>query len=114
MPGNQANIQKHIKDASLFVLSSDYEGIPNVLIEAMAIGLPCVSSDCSPGGARELIEDGVNGLITPCGDAKKLSDAMRMMRSNKSYAKACGVEALKIRKKTDVKKISEDWLRYIC
>lgn len=114
LPGNQANIQKHIKDASLFVLSSDYEGIPNALIEAMAIGLPCVSSDCSPGGARELIEDGVNGLITPCGNAKKLSDAMRMMLSNKSYAKACGVEALKIRKKTDVKKISEDWLRYIC
>lgn len=114
LPGSKNNIQEHIKDASLFVLSSDYEGIPNALIEAMAIGLPCVSTDCSPGGARELIEDGVNGLITPCGDAKKLSDAMRMMLSNKSYAKACGVEALKIRKKTDVKKISEKWLRYMC
>lgn len=114
LPGSKNNIQEHIKDASLFVLSSDYEGIPNALIEAMAIGLPCVSTDCSPGGSRELIEDGVNGLITPCGDAKKLSDAMRMMLSNKSYAKACGVEALKIRKKTDVKKISEKWLRYMC
>lgn len=114
LPGSKNNIQEHIKDASLFVLSSDYEGIPNALIEAMAIGLPCVSTDCSPGGARELIEDGVNGLITPCGDAKKLSDAMRMMLSNKSYAKACGIEALKIRKKTDVKKISEKWLRYMC
>lgn len=114
LPGNQTNIQEHIKDASLFVLSSDYEGIPNALIEAMAIGLPCVSSDCSPGGARELIEDGVNGLITPCGDANKLSDAMRMMLSNKAYVKACGIEALKIREKTDVRKISEDWLRYIC
>ena len=112
--GNQTNIQEHIKDASLFVLSSDYEGIPNVLIEAMAIGLPCVSTDCSPGGARELIEDGVNGLITPCGDANKLSDAMRMLLSNKAYAKACGIEALKIREKTDVRKISEDWLGYIC
>lgn len=115
LPGNKNNIQEHIKDASLFVLSSDYEGIPNALIEAMAIGLPCVSSDCSPGGARELIEDGVNGLITPCGDANKLSDAMRMLLlSNKAYAKACGIEALKIREKTDVRKISEDWLGYIC
>lgn len=114
LPGNQTNIQEHIKDASLFVLSSDYEGIPNALIEAMAIGLPCVSTDCSPGGARELIEDSVNGLITPCGDAKKLSDAMRIMLSNKAYAKACGMEALKIREKTDVKKLSEDWLQYIC
>lgn len=113
LPGNQTNIQEHIKDASLFVLSSDYEGIPNALIEAMAVGLPCVSTDCSPGGARELIDDGVNGLITFCGDAKKLSDAMRMMLSNKSNAKACGIEALRIREKTDVKKISEDWLRYI-
>lgn len=114
LPGSKNNIQEHIKDASLFVLSSDYEGIPNALIEAMAIGLPCVSTDCSPGGARELIEDGVNGLITPCGDANKLSDAMRMMLSNKAYVKACGIEALKIREKTDVRKISEDWLRYIC
>lgn len=113
LPGNQSNIQEYIKDASLFVLSSDYEGIPNALIEAMAIGLPCVSTDCSPGGARELIEDGISGLITPCSDARKLSDAMRMMLSNKAYAKACGIEALKIREKTDVKKISEDWLRYI-
>lgn len=113
LPGSKNNIQEHIKDVSLFVLSSDYEGIPNALIEAMAIGLPCVSTDCSPGGARELIDDGVNGLITFCGDAKKLSDAMRMMLSNKSYAKACGIEALRIREKTDVKKISEDWLRYI-
>lgn len=114
LPGNKNNIQEHIKDASLFVLSSDYEGIPNALIESMAIGLPCVSTDCSPGGARELIKEGVNGLITPCGDAKKLSSAMRMMLSNKAYATSCGTEALKIRKKTDVKKISEDWLNYIC
>lgn len=114
LPGNKNNIQEHIKDASLFVLSSDYEGIPNALIEAMAIGLPCVSTDCSPGGARELIKEGVNGLITPCGDARKLSDAMRMLLSNKAYAKVCGIKALKIRKKTDVKQISTDWLRYIC
>lgn len=114
LPGNKNNIQEHIKDASLFVLSSDYEGIPNALIEAMAIGLPCVSTDCSPGGARELIKEEVNGLITPCGDARKLSSAMRMMLNNKVYAKGCGIEALKIRKKTDVKKISEDWLNYIC
>ncbi len=114
LPGSKNNIQEHIKDASLFVLSSDYEGIPNALIEAMAIGLPCVSTDCSPGGARELIEEGISGLITPCSDANKLSDAMRMMLSNKAYVKACGIEALKIREKTDVKKISEDWLRYIC
>lgn len=57
LPGVKNNIQEYIKDASLFVLSSDYEGIPNALIEAMAIGLPCVSTDCSPGGARELIAD---------------------------------------------------------
>lgn len=114
LPGNQTNIQEHIKDASLFVLSSDYEGIPNALIEAMAIALPCVSTDCSPGGARKLIEEGISGLITPCSDVRKLSDAMRTMLSNKTYAKACGIEALRIRAKTDVKKISEDWLRYIC
>jgi glycosyltransferase involved in cell wall biosynthesis len=74
LPGSKNRIQEHIKDAALFVLSSDYEGIPNALIEAMAIGLPCVSTDCSPGGARELINDGENGVIVDCGNSDARHD----------------------------------------
>lgn len=114
LPGAKSGIQDYIKDAALFVLSSDYEGIPNALIEAMAIGLPCVSTDCSPGGARELIENGNNGFLTPCGDAQKLADEILKMINNKSLAKACGTNAKQIRQRTAVAKISKEWMACIC
>ena len=71
-----------IYKASLFVLASDYEGMPNALMEAMALGLPCISTDCRPGGARTLIEDGVSGVIVPCRDVEKLSGAMEYVLNN--------------------------------
>ena len=50
------DVPNAIKDSRMFLMTSDFEGMPNALIEAMACGLPCVSTDCSPGGASELIE----------------------------------------------------------
>lgn len=73
--GAVKDIQNHIVDSSLFVLTSDFEGIPNALLEAMALGMPVVSTDCKPGGARMLIDD-TNGIIVPCGDSKALSEAI--------------------------------------
>ena len=102
-----------IKDSKLFVLSSDYEGMPNALIEAMVAGLPCVSTDCSPGGARELIEDGVNGYVTPCGDAEKLAKAINDMLDNPEKADAMGAKAQDITKTLAADKIFGEWNEYI-
>ena len=55
LEGNSHQVHEDIKNAKLFAFTSDYEGLPNALMEAMAIGVPCVSTDCSPGGARMLI-----------------------------------------------------------
>lgn len=113
LPGAKSNIQDYIKDAALFVLSSDYEGIPNALIEAMAIGLPCVSTDCSPGGARELIESDENGLIVECGNPKMLADAVKRMIVEKKEAKRMGTQARLVRSRVDKCKIAESWLGII-
>ena len=113
LPGAKSGIQNYIKDASLFVLSSDYEGIPNALIEAMAIGLPCVSTDCSPGGARELIESEENGLIVECGNPKMLADAVKRMIVEKKEAKRMGTQARWVRSRVDKCKIADSWLGII-
>lgn len=76
LPGITDDVIGAIKDARLYVLSSDYEGMPNALIEAMALGLPCVSTDCPCGGPRVLL-DGLNdNYLVEVGNAKQLADAM--------------------------------------
>lgn len=83
LKGTSKQIHKLIYDASLFVLSSDYEGLPNTLLEAMSLGIPSISTDCKPGGAREIIQDGVTGIITPIGDKEKLAEAIMCLLSDK-------------------------------
>lgn len=113
LPGAKDGIQEYIRDAALFVLSSDYEGIPNALIEAMAIGLPCISTDCSPGGARELIQNEVNGIIVPCNALEELKNQMRRVLNNRELAQRIGSNALNVRARTDKSSIAEEWLRIL-
>ena len=113
LPGAKTGIQDYIRKASLFVLSSDYEGLPNALIEAMAIGLPCISTDCSPGGARELIQNGKNGLLVPCGDAAKLAAAMEEMVLNRKLATECGKNAREIQNIVEYSAIAKEWMSFL-
>lgn len=62
-----------IKYSRILVLSSDYEGIPNIIIEAFIAGTPVVATDCSPGGARLLIDNERNGFVVPMRDYKALA-----------------------------------------
>lgn len=75
LPGFVANPAAWMARASLFVVSSAYEGGPNVLIEALACGTPAVSTDC-PHGPRAILDHGRWGRLTPPGDAAALADAM--------------------------------------
>jgi glycosyltransferase involved in cell wall biosynthesis len=77
--GLSADVAGDIKDARAFVLSSDFEGVPNALLEAMALGLACISSDCPCGGPKELIADGVSGPLFPVGDREALSACLRRL-----------------------------------
>ena len=79
LPGLSEDVARDIENAKLFVLPSDYEGMPNALLEAMALGLACISSDCPCGGPKELIADGVSGLLFPVGDREALSACLRRL-----------------------------------
>lgn len=75
LPGFVANPYGHMAQADLFALSSRYEALPTVLIEAMACGCPIVATDC-PGGVREILEDGRHGRLVPVGDVAAMARAM--------------------------------------
>ena len=66
--------EAYVKDCKIMCLSSDFEGMPNALIESLAIGINVISTDFSPGAAKDLIQNGVNGFIVPCGDHKAVAD----------------------------------------
>ena len=107
------DIPKAIKDSRLFLMTSDFEGMPNALIEAMACGLPCVSTDCSPGGASELITSGVNGIVVPCGDSKAISEAVISLLQNQDRAEKMGENAQLIVEQLNPEKIYGEWERYV-
>lgn len=91
-----ADIADKMRVASLFVLSSDFEGMPNVLMEAMALGVPSISTDCRGGGARFLIQDGVNGLLVPIQNVDALVEAMDRILADSILADNLGKEAHKL------------------
>ena len=111
--GYVEDVSPFIKDASLFVLSSDFEGMPNALMESMALGLPCISTDCSGGGARFLIENNINGVIVPQKDVDILASAMLHVLKDKTFASRIGLEANKICNKLNPNRIYSKWEKYI-
>lgn len=108
-----SDIHNKILKSAMFVSSSDYEGISNSMIEAMAIGLPCVCTDCGGGGAKEMMTDGENGLLVPVKDAEALKNAMVRMITEEGLAEKCSKNASKIGETHSIEKISEKWLEVI-
>ena len=107
------NIHSLINDCLMYVSSSDYEGQSNAMLEAMAMGLPCVCTDCPCGGANAVIQNGINGLLVPVGDAEKLSEAMRYMLTHPEDACQMGRNASTIRYERRPEQIAKKWLNLI-
>ena len=111
--GKTSNVAEAIQNAAMFVLSSDFEGIPNALLEAMSLGLPCISTDCSPGGAALLIQNKVNGLLIQRGNADDLAKAMKYLLDNQDKAESMGREALKVVNTYSEERIKNMWLSFL-
>ena len=112
LPGFVENPYKYMKRAAVFVLSSRWEGLPTVLIEALALGTPVVSTDC-PSGPREILKGGECGLLVPPGDPKKLAEGILRILTDKALA--CELAEKGRRRATDftVDKAVEQYLTLI-
>lgn len=108
--GYTTNIYEKINSASLFVSSSDYEGISNSMLEAIALGIPSICTDCPAGGARETIENGVNGFLVPVGDRQKMAEAMRCVLRDEQLAKSFSNEGFKLRQTISIAEITKKWV----
>ncbi len=110
---HENNLHDKIKDYQMFVSSSDSEGMSNSMLEAMAIGLPTICTDCPIGGARTVIKDGENGLLVPIKDVDKLANAIGKLADSKELQNKLSKNAQKIREEQSVKNIGDTWLRII-
>lgn len=111
MPGNVLNIHEKISDAEMFVLSSDYEGLSNALLEAMMMGLPCISTNCA--GSNEVIEHEKNGLLVPIKDAKSLSESIVRLIQDRELAEKLGKNAMACSVKFKSENVINDWKKVI-
>lgn len=112
-PGWLENIGNEISKAFVYVLTSNSEGMPNSLIEAMAIGMPVIATDCPSGGPASLIDDGVNGFLVPINGERILADKIRCILLNPKLAR----ELAKAAKQSTYELISENiygkWHQFI-
>lgn len=113
LPGDTLDIPDKIRDARLFVLSSDFEGMPNAVAEAFALGIPVVSTDCPSGGARALVKDGETGLLVPVRDAQKMAEAMLRILNDKELETRLRKNAYRFSQSLRPDKINRMWREFI-
>ena len=111
LPGNINDVINNIKNASIFVLCSNYEGMSNSLLEAMCIGLPVICTKVS--GSKELIINDENGILIDINDEKQLLNALRELLSNKNKCDYLAKNAIKLNNKIDSDTICNEWIEFI-
>ena len=111
--GHTSHPMAILASSQIFALSSDYEGMPNALIEAMCAGCACVSTDSPAYGARDLICNQENGLLVSVGDEKEFTEALESLLLDDEKREQFGIKARDTIKKVDTNVITEKWLAFI-
>lgn len=111
--GKTDHVESVLSSADIFVLSSDSEGMPNALMEAMAAGVPSISTDCPCGGPRALIESEKNGLLVPVNDSEALASAIEKLLKNTALSETIGKKAKESAKKYETETIFGQWKTYV-
>ncbi len=113
LPGAVTDVPEKIRKARIFVLPSKTEGMPNALMEAMALGLAVVSTDCPCGGPKMLIRQEENGLLVPVGDKRAMAEALDRILSDGELEERLGREAAKLQQTLAPEAVNEAWAKYL-
>jgi len=111
--GRHADIPEQIWKSRIYVLTSNFEGMPNALLEAMALGLACIATDCPCGGPGTVIRDGENGLLIPVGDEQALEEALRKVMDNPALEERLGKNAHKLGEELAPERVNRAWEEFV-
>lgn len=109
LKGTVKNIIELECEYDCFIMTSDFEGMPNALAEALSVGVPCIATDCDGGGAKYLIQTGYNGMLIKKNDATELVNALKKVIDERQFAKKLGENAILINETLSLKNIMDLW-----
>ena len=108
--GFSSDLYGELGKGGIYISTSDWEGISNSLLEALAMGIPTIATDCPMGGSRMCIKDGCNGYLIPVQDEEALLKKMIQLASDTQLRKAFSQNAMKIREDFSATTITKQWM----
>jgi len=111
--GPSSDIPGALARAKAFLMSSDFEGMPNGMLEAMAVGLPCIVTECPCGGPKAVIESGKDGILVPVSDEDAFYQALCRLEENPDFRKSVAEQAKEKAEMFSPGKIFAKWEEYI-
>lgn len=111
--GGSDSLETEVPKCEIYAFSSDWEGLPNALLEAMSMGMPAVATDCPCGGPRTVMTNEVDGLLIPIKDEDALYNGMLRLIEDKELANRLGAEAAKLVNRIEASAIQKEWVEYI-
>lgn len=109
-PGYVSAVANSIREEGIFVLSSRFEGIPNSMIEAMSIGIPCIATKCTPGGPEFLSKNGKNAALVEVDDIMGLTNAILKVIEDREYANYLSAHGCEIIQELKPERIDQMWI----
>ena len=111
--GASDSLETELPKGMVYAFTSDWEGLPNSLLEAMALGMPTVATDCPCGGPATVMRDGENGLLIPIKNEDALVDGINRLIEDRELAVRLGNEARKIADIANAESVASQWKEYI-
>lgn len=111
--GFVSDVTQRIQKSAVYVSTSDYEGISNSMLEALAMGIPGVCTDCPIGGARMFVKDGVNGYLVPLRDTDAFAAALGQAIMHEQLHNTAAQSAVRLRRELEGREIARQWMELL-